>query len=152
MNRKELVRRVASVMRENNIRKPVSSPKHVFHITDDEGNSKDFIIKKTDKSVLFTVDDVEAVINTCIDVIMDAIRQGESISVKGFGTLALHYRKARSTIHPETGEPVIVADRYIPKFTYGKQLRMCARVFELSLNEGESYNEPTIDEELEGGE
>lgn len=32
MNRKELVRRIANVMRENNIRKPVSSQKQVFHI------------------------------------------------------------------------------------------------------------------------
>lgn len=29
MNRKELVRRIANVMRENNIRKPVSSQKQV---------------------------------------------------------------------------------------------------------------------------
>lgn len=60
MNRKELVRRIANVMRENNIRKPVSSQKQVFHISDDEGNTKDFVVKKTDKGVLFTYDDVEA--------------------------------------------------------------------------------------------
>ena len=64
MNRKELVRRIANVMRENNIRKPVSSQKQVFHISDDEGNTKDFVVKKTDKGVLFTYDDVEAMMDT----------------------------------------------------------------------------------------
>ena len=58
MNRNEFVRRVTSVMRENDIRKPVSSPKQVFHISDDEGNSKDFVVRKTDKKVIFTIDDV----------------------------------------------------------------------------------------------
>ena len=77
MNRKELVRRIANVMRENDIRKPVSSQKQVFHISDDEGNSKDFVVKKTDKGVLFTYDDVEAVMDTCLAVIGDSLYQSE---------------------------------------------------------------------------
>ena len=49
MNKTELIQRVASVMRENNIRKPVSSQKKVFHISDDDGNVSDFVIKKSNK-------------------------------------------------------------------------------------------------------
>ena len=45
MNRMEFVRRVAQEMRENNMRKPISTPKHVFHISDDEGNSKDLSLE-----------------------------------------------------------------------------------------------------------
>ena len=55
MNRKEFARRVATLMREKDIRKPVSIPKQVFHISDDEGNSRDFVVRKTDKSVQFTI-------------------------------------------------------------------------------------------------
>lgn len=152
MNRKEFIRRVASVMRENNIRKPVSSQKHVFHISDDEGNTKDLVIKKSEKGVLFTNDDIEAMVDTCIAVIADALKHGEPISFRGFGTLALHYRKARKTKHPDTGEDVDVPDRYIPKFTYGKDLRMCARVFELSLADGIKHTTPSFDDILEDGE
>lgn len=100
MNRKELVRRIANVMRENDIRKPVSSQKQVFHISDDEGNSKDFVVKKTDKGVLFTYDDVEAVMDTCLAVIGDSLKRGESVSIRGFGTLSLNYRKPRVNKHP----------------------------------------------------
>lgn len=135
MNRKELVRRVALLMRENNIRKPIPAKKQVFHISDDEGNTKDFVIKKTESGVLFTIDDIDSMIGALITIIEDSLKQGEPISIRGFGTLGLHYRKARSTKHPETGEPVVIPDRYIPKFTYGKALRTCAKIFELSLGE-----------------
>ena len=123
-------------MRENNIRKPVSSPKQVFHISDDEGNSKDFVIRKTDKSVIYTIDDVEAVLDTCIEVIKDALTRGEEITVRGFGTLALKYRKARSTRLLGKDKQIIdVQARYVPKFAFGNDLRMCAKLFELSLGE-----------------
>ena len=86
MNRKELVRRIAAVMKDNGIRKPISSPKQVFHISDDEGNTKDFVVKKTDKSVLFTIDDVESMVDAFICVIEDALKHGDSVSIRGFGT------------------------------------------------------------------
>ena len=152
MNKKELVRRVATTMRDKNIRKLVSSKKQVFHISDDEGNSKDFTIKKSDKGVLFTIDDIEVVIDNIISVIEESIKQGEPISIHGFGTLGLHYRKARSTKHPDTGESVVVPARYIPKFDYGKDLRMCAKIYELSLDNIESEPEKTPDDNTEGGD
>lgn len=135
MNRKELVRRVASVMRENNVRKPVSSPKQVFHISDDDGNTKDFVIRKTDKSVIFTADDVEAIVDACLFVIEDAMKRGEPVSIRGFGTLGLKYRKPRATKKLGTDEWVDIDARYIPKFTFGNDLRMCAKVYELSLQD-----------------
>jgi len=135
MNRKELVRRVASVMRENNVRKPVSSPKQVFHISDDDGNTKDFVIRKTDKSVLFTADDVEAIVDACLFVVEDAMKRGEPVSIRGFGTLGLKYRKPRATKKLGTDEWVDIDARYIPKFTFGNDLRMCAKIYELSLQD-----------------
>ena len=135
MNRKELVRRIAAVMKDNGIRKPISSPKQVFHISDDEGNTKDFVVKKTDKDVLFTIDDIESMVDTCIYVIEDALKHGDSVSIRGFGTLGLHHRKARATKHPTTGEP-----RYVPKFVFGNDLRLCAKMFELSLDENGAHS------------
>lgn len=152
MNRKELVRRIATEMRENNIRKLVSSKKQVFHISDDEGNTKDFIIKKSDKGVLFTVEDIEAMIDACISVIEDALKHGDHISIRGFGTLGLHYRKSRSTKHPDTGEPIEIPGRYIPKFSYGKNLRVCAKIFESYLSDGLLYDTSDMKNILEDGD
>lgn len=135
MNRKELVRRVSNALRDNNIRKPVCVQKQVLHISDDDGNTKDFVIKKNDTSVAFTADDIDAVIDACIYVIQDALKHGDNVSVRGFGSLYLHHRKARTTKHPTTGEVVDVDARYVPKFVSGNDLKMCAKIYELSMEE-----------------
>lgn len=152
MNRRELIRRIAFAMRENNIRKPVSSPKQVFHISDDNGNHKDFIVKQTDKTVIFTENDIEAVVDTLLEVIKDTLRRGDEISIRGFGTLGLKYRKSRATKKPGTDEWVDVEARYVPKFSFGNDLRMCAKVYELSLND-QLYHAPLpiFDEDEDGG-
>jgi len=137
MNKKELSSRVAEVLRANNIRKPVSVKKQTFHITDEDGNTADFHIKQQDKNVLYTVDDTANVIDACIAVILDAIKNGEEISIKGFGSLGLHYRAARRTKEPNFGEWCEIEARYIPKFSYGNDLRMAARLYELSHAETE---------------
>lgn len=141
MNRKELIQRVATVMREKNIRKPIIMPKQVFHISDDEGNKKDFTIRKTDKKVLFSVDDVEAVVNTCLDVITESIKRGEEVSVHGFGTLGVQYRKPRVLKHVETRSKTVAEARYVPKFYSGSNLRLAAKLYGLSL-EDKNINAP----------
>lgn len=148
MNRIGLVRAVAAAMREKNIRKIVSSPKHVFHISDDEGNHKNFVVRQTEKGVLFTNDDVEAVLDTCLQVIEEAMKRGEQVSIRGFGSLGLKYRKSRATKKPGTEEWVDVQSRYVPKFAFGNDLRRCAMVYELSLADKQiSADLPVFDED-----
>ena len=55
MNKIDFIKCVSDVLRTNDIKKPVSIPKQVFHISDDEGNSKDFTVKKTDKLSLIHI-------------------------------------------------------------------------------------------------
>lgn len=135
MNKKELISRVTEALRVNNMRKPISVKKHTFHITDEDGNAADFHIKQQDKNVLYTVDDTANIIDACLAVILDAIKNGEEISIKGFGNLGLHYRAARRTKEPNSGEWCEVEARYVPKFAYGNDLRMAARLYEIGLAE-----------------
>lgn len=141
MNKRQLVSRVAEVMRINNVRKPVLLPKKVLHISDDDGNKKDFVVKSSDKNVLFTVDDIDNVVNAVIQVIEESLKIGEPVTVQGFGTLGLKYRKARATKQVGTDEWIDVEARYIPKFSFGNNLRMCAKLYELSLQDLK-LNEP----------
>lgn len=143
MNKKDLISKAADVLRNNNIRKPVSIPKQVFHISDDEGNQKDFIVRKTDKTVMYNVNDVGAILDACLSVVEDAIKHGEEVSIHGFGTLNVHKREARQTKHPVTKEITKVDARYVPKFSYGNNLRMAAKLYELSLGD----HSPIFDEE-----
>lgn len=141
MNKREFISRVTEVLRVNNLRKPVSVKKHTFHITDDEGNRADFHIKQRDKTVIYTTEDTANIIEACISVITEALKAGEDICFHGFGRLGLHYRKARRTKEPHSGEWCEVDARYVPKFDYGNDLRMAARLYELSLEERENNTE-----------
>lgn len=152
MNKKEFATRVTEVLRENDTRKPISAKKHVFHISDNEGNNAEFIVKQKNKSVIYTIDDTTNIIDACLAVIEDALKNGEEINIHGFGCLGLHYRAARTTIDPFYGEPCEVEARYIPKFNYGKTLRMAARLYELSLKEAEQNNPSQHAEDSEGGD
>ena len=133
MNKAELVSATAALLRERGVRKEVRSPEYVFHISDDEGNHKDFKIKKTKKEVAYTAADVLAVIDACSDVICDRLKGGESVTVASFGTLGLKYRKARKTRRFDNGDWIDVEARYIPKFSFGNRLRQCAQLYALSL-------------------
>ena len=137
-------------MHERDIRKPVHMPKRVFHISDDDGNTRDFVVRTSDKKVLFTVDDVGAVIDAALYVITDALKHGEEITVRGFGTLRLRHLKSRKMRHVETGEETVSEAHYIPKFVCGQDLRMSAKMYELSLSDMND-NPPDFDE-VEGGE
>ncbi len=152
MNKKEFIKCVADTLQANNIKKPISIPKQVLHISDNEGNSKDFSIKKTDKSVSYTKDDVSAIVDACIYIIQESLKQGEFITVQGFGTLGLNYRKPRATKHVGTSEDIVIAGRYVPKFSFGNDLRMCAKVYELSLDDRFSDTELPPVETDDGGD
>lgn len=152
MNKRQLISRVAEVMRLNNIRKPVALPKKTFHLTDDDGNHKDFVVKSVDKQVLFSVGDVENVLDALVQVIEESLKKGDPVTIHGFGTFGLKYRKARATKQVGTDNWIDIAARYVPKFSFGNDLRMAAKLYELSL-EDLKLNEslPIFSKEDEGG-
>ncbi len=135
MTKKDLARKAAEILRQNNARKKVTVPKQVFHISDDNGNKKDFIIRAEDKSVAFTVGDVEYVLDALLCTVKEAIKVGDPVNISGFGTMGLKYRKPRQTRELGTGEIIDIAGRFVPKFTYGNDLRVCARIYEMSLSD-----------------
>lgn len=146
MNKGELIKNVVDVLRENNIKKPISVPKQVFHISDDEGNKKDFRIKQTHKTAIYTKEDVTRIIDACMYIIGESLKKGDPVSITGFGSLGLKYRKPRTAKDFNTGEEISIEGHYLPKFNSGKDLRMCAKVYELSLKDRLQQPEPIYDE------
>ena len=159
MNRKDLIRSTAAKLREQDIKKPISSPKKMFYISDEEGNTKEFVVKRTDKSVIYTADDVDAVVTAMMDVIKEELTNGRSVTIRGFGSLNLQHRKARATKHPDTGEPITIEARWVPKLSFGNELRLCAKLYELSLGDGtlelrnpSEYDDPDENDDEEEGD
>lgn len=155
MNKKDLVSRVAEILRENETRKPVRIKKHKFQIIDDEGNTAHFTVKREDKRVLYTAEDIDNILTACMDVVMESIRKGEEVSIRGFGTLGLHYRAARRTKRPETEDWYEIDAHYVPKFFCGNDLRAAAKVYDMTrkeMNDNADLYSFDFDEEDEEGE
>lgn len=141
MNKKELASRVVELLRVNDARKPVKIKKHNFTITDEDGNEATFAVKRRDKNVLYTVDDVTNVIDACIATALDSIKRGEEINIRGFGCLGLRYRQARRTKRPDDGEWCEIEAHYIPKFLSGNDLKAAARIYDTNRREAEKYKD-----------
>ena len=62
---------------------------------------------------------VESVFKT----IENQLRQGNSVSVVGFGQFSVSDRAARTGRNPRTGEEIAIAASRAPKFKAGKQLK-----------------------------
>lgn len=130
MNRKELIGRVCDTLRANNIRKPISINKNTFYITDSGGESAEFTVKRRDKDVIYTVDDVSNILDAFFAVVMDGLKNGEDTSIRNFGTFTLKRHIARRTKDPQ-GNWHDVPAWHAPKFVPGKNLWVAAKLYQL---------------------
>ena len=68
--------------------------------------------------------DVERIVGTVFDEIIDAMAQGHRVELRGFGAFSVKERPARVGRNPRTGENVDVAGKAVPFFKTGKEMRM----------------------------
>jgi integration host factor subunit beta len=67
--------------------------------------------------------DIELIVNTVFDEIIAALASGDRVELRGFGTFSTKVRPARTGRNPRTGETVEVAEKSVPFFKMGKELR-----------------------------
>ena len=67
--------------------------------------------------------DVERIVSTIFDEIAAALAEGHRVELRGFGAFSVKHREARTGRNPRTGETVSVAQKSVPFFKTGKQLR-----------------------------
>ena len=84
--------------------------------------------------------DVERIVSTIFDEIAAALSRGDRVELRGFGAFSVKSRPARVGRNPRTGEPVKVAEKHVPFFKTGKELRE-------RLNGGVDPGEDTEDDE-----
>lgn len=135
MNKVELIDAVCNNLRNENKRKPVSVPKQVFTITDDEGSSRTFTVKRKDRMAIYTLDDVKNVINATIDILIDAVKRGEPVYIPKIGTLSTHFREARKVRIPGSRQWKDIPAHYVPKMDYATCIKDAARVYETYIKE-----------------
>ncbi len=67
--------------------------------------------------------DVERIVGTVFDQIIQAMADGNRVELRGFGAFSVKRREARMGRNPRTGESVPVEEKYVPFFKTGKLLR-----------------------------
>jgi integration host factor subunit beta len=67
--------------------------------------------------------DVERIVATVFDEIIEALADGKRVELRGFGAFSVKKRDARIGRNPRSGEQVEVEEKYVPFFKMGKLLR-----------------------------
>ena len=68
-------------------------------------------------------DDVDMAVKTLLEMMSNALTEGERIEIRGFGSFSLHFRPPRLGRNPKTGDSVALPGKYVPHFKPGKELR-----------------------------
>ena len=100
---------------------------------DDEGHeeeetgagvmTKAELVDEVARVVQLTKKQAETIVNIVFDSIVDSLRAGQKIELRGFGSFRLRSRKSRTGRNPKTGEKVEVPSKKIPYFKPGKELK-----------------------------
>jgi integration host factor subunit beta len=67
--------------------------------------------------------DVERIVATVFDEITEALSRGDRVELRGFGAFSVKRRGPRVGRNPRTGDAVRVAEKCVPYFKTGKELR-----------------------------
>ena len=65
----------------------------------------------------------ELIVNCIFDSMVDALKRGEGIEIRGFGSFTVREYKSYEGRNPRTGQPVHVQPKRLPFFKVGKELR-----------------------------
>jgi integration host factor subunit beta len=97
-------------------------PSRVFRGTSTMTKSE-LIALLASKQAHLQAQDVEFAVNAMLRRITEALASGKRVEIRGFGSFSLHLRPARIGRNPKTGEPVALAEKHIPRFKPGKEMR-----------------------------
>jgi nucleoid DNA-binding protein len=79
--------------------------------------------------------EVEAAVDSVLELIGDALRSNERVDLRGFGSFVVKDRKERQGRNPRTGEKITIAAKRDAGFRPGKELTE-------KLAEGETASRP----------
>lgn len=81
------------------------------------------LIEEVSRVVEMSRKDSEVIVETIFDSVVRALRTGEKIEIRGFGSFRTRQRQARIGRNPKTGTRVEVPAKRIPFFKPSKELK-----------------------------
>ena len=87
----------------------------------------------------------ELIVNCVFDSMEAALKRGERIEIRGFGSFEIRHYKAYEGRNPRTGAKVDVKPKRLPFFKVGKELKERVNGEEEGTDEPQSAGLPTSD-------
>ncbi len=81
------------------------------------------IVDRIAKETGLTKVETEAVVDGFILTVIDAMKEGKNIEIRGFGSFKVKKRKGRVARNPRTGEQVMVGEHWVPLFKVSKEVK-----------------------------
>lgn len=67
--------------------------------------------------------ETEAVIEGFFTSVIEALKNGKGIEIRGFGTYKVKKKPSRQARNPKSGEKVFVPEHYVPTFKFSKDFK-----------------------------
>jgi integration host factor beta subunit len=84
----------------------------------------DLIIKMQEMLKVYPQKDIAYAVKIIFESMVEALKHGERIEVRGFGNFTIRERKSRTGRNPKSGAKVKLGNRKVPFFKTGKDLRL----------------------------
>ena len=85
--------------------------------------TKAALVEEVSRVANLTKKHSEVIVDTVFQSIITALRRGEKIELRGFGSFRLRQREPRKGRNPKTGDRVDVPSKKVPYFKPGKELK-----------------------------
>jgi integration host factor subunit beta len=83
----------------------------------------ELIVRLAQSFPQLVVKDAEYGVKVIYDAMAGALRDGNRIEIRGFGSFVVNCRQPRIARNPKSGEKVLVPEKHLPRFKAGKELR-----------------------------
>jgi len=81
------------------------------------------IVEQIAQMTGLTKTDTALVVEGMIETLKEALVDGKTIEIRGFGTFKIKERAARRARNPRTGEPVDIPAKFVPTFKPSRELK-----------------------------
>lgn len=85
--------------------------------------NKTELIDAVAQSASMSKADATRAVDSVLDAVTKALKQGNSVALPGFGTFEVRERAARQGRNPQTGQAIEIKAAKVPSFKAGKNLK-----------------------------
>jgi len=68
--------------------------------------------------------ETEAIIEGFFKTVIESLKEGRGIEIRGFGSYKVKKKNARHARNPKTGEQVEVPEHFVPTFKFSKDFKL----------------------------